>query len=336
MAVYVFTKKEAALKPVLKKAEFPAELSKHTPGEGDISYIDVSGIAAADVKKTVTQLKKRCKNTPWGIIDPRGSIKDPAALFFEGASDYLGPDFFKGQAIDSSRIKKACLWRAAGHAGGTAAKAVKAAGPAELPKTGIKLPAAGIFPGWKNMRAGKTMPFYLLYCSLQGKTALNSRLGETAYVQLHQRFLAYLHQNFQEADGLVWIDSGEDCLFLLPPKAKCAEAAAKACIRMLVSTPLVVVETLNLKIPANFVFALHYGSTNYSPPGKTGTVVSDAVNYIFHLGTKKAEPGRLTVSDELPDGTIPQALEDFFITTKEFEGRKIRHTRKFSYGKPWL
>ena len=91
MGVYVFTKKEAALKTAIQTAEFVniTALPKHTPGEGDISYIDVCSIAAADVKKTLTLLKKRCKakqsgqDTPWGIIDPKGSVKDPAALFFE-------------------------------------------------------------------------------------------------------------------------------------------------------------------------------------------------------------------------------------------------------------
>ena len=183
------------------------------------------------------------------------------------------------------------------------------------------------------MQAGKAMPFYLLYCSLQGKTALNTRLSESAYAQMYQRLLAYLHQNFQEGEGLLWINSGKDCLFLLPPKAKSTEAAVKACVRMLVSAPLAAAEVLSLTVPANFVFALHYGSISYSPPGKTGTVVSDAVNFIFHLGAKKAEPGRLTISGELPDGTIPKALEDCFVAAGEFEGRRIWHTKKFSYGK---
>jgi hypothetical protein len=132
------------------------------------------------------------------------------------------------------------------------------------------------------------------------------------------------------------MDSGKDCLFLLPPKAKNAEAAVLSCIRMLISAPLIAIEVLGLTMPANLVFALHYGSISYKPPGKTGTVVSDAVNYVFHLGSKKAEPGRLIISGELPDGTVPKEFEDFFISAGEFEGRKIWHTKKFSYLKPWV
>ena len=164
---------------------------------------------------------------------------------------------------------------------------------------------------------------------------LNFRLGEKGYAHLHQRLITHVFQNFREGDGLVWIDSGKDLLFLLPPKIKNAEAVVKACIKMLASAPLIVVETLGLSIQVNFVFALHYGLICYSPPGKTGTVVSDAVNFIYHLGGKKAEPGRLTISNGLPDDSVPLELEDCFISAGEFEGRKIWHTKKFSYGKPW-
>ena len=348
MGIYIFTKKESVLKKVFaNNVEFnPAGLTKHKPEDGSILYIDVSGLSDANIKTALTQLKKACKGTAqtntrssWGVIDAKGSIKDPAALFFDGASDYLGPAFFKiSKTINPKRIKTASQWRSAisGSNGKEKAEIKNAKTAMGLPKTGVKLPSASLFPGWKDMQTGKTMPFYLMYCSLQGKTSLSARFGENAFAQIHQRFLAYLFKIFKDGEGLVWMDSGEDCLFLLPPKAKSAEVAIKACIRMLISAPLVTIEALSLVVPANFVFALHYGSLSYSPPSKTGTVVSDAVNFVFHLGAKKAEPGRLTISDEVPDNSIPRELEDCFVSAGEYEGRKIWHTKKFSYVKPWV
>jgi hypothetical protein len=88
-------------------------------------------------------------------------------------------------------------------------------------------------------------------------------------------------------------------------------------------------ENLGLSIPVHFTFALHYGKTVYHKPGTTGTVISDAVNFIFHVGTKRAEPGRLTVSGETPAGVIPEGLEDMFLKAGEFEGRSIVHSRRF-------
>jgi len=340
--IYVITKKAAALKTVFpKNTEFTSlPISKHSPDTAGITYIDVSGLTAAEIKTALTQIKKTFKNSLWGIVDPKGSIKDSASLFFEGASDYLGPLFFKNsKGLDTKRIKEVMLWRknfASAAASEITAKPAGKTGAAGFLNSGVKLPAASAFPGWKKMQTGKAMPFYLLFCSLQGKSALESRIGEKVLMQIHKKFASLLVSNLKEADGLFWVDTGKDCLFLLPPKAKCAEAAIKTCLRMIAAAPQIVLETLGITIPANFIFAIHYGSINYKPPGKTGTVVSDAVNSIFHLGAKKSEPGRLTVSGELPEVSIPKVLQDLFVPFGEYEGRKIWHSKKFNYAKTWL
>ncbi|MDR2943289.1 MAG: hypothetical protein LBV17_11930 [Treponema sp.] len=339
--IYVFTKKSASLKTALPKnvSFVNSPLSEHSPENGDISYIDVSGFSDAELKKTLAQLKKICCNTHWGIIDPKGSVKDIAELFFEGACDYLGPGLLKSpKGVDAKHFKSASQWRkvtpSAGPAGGYENAAVPSAGAGFL-KSGIKLPAASAFPGWKKMETGKNMPFYLLYCSLQGKTALDSRLNDKTLNNIHKNFLSLLSIYMEAGDGLLWMNTGRDCLFLFPPRAKSAEAAIKACVGMIVSAPLFVLETFGISIPANFIFAMHYGTITYKPPGKTGTIVSDAVNSIFHLGAKKSEPGRLTISGELPDVSIPPSLQDLFVPAGEYEGRKIWQTKKFTYAKPW-
>ena len=179
------------------------------------------------------------------------------------------------------------------------------------------------------------MPFYLLYCSLQGETFTESRFDEKGSTLIHKRFINYLTQNFSGGDGLLWMDSGKDCLFLLPPKTKNIETIIEACFRVIISAPVFTLETLAITYPVNFIFALHYGQISYKPPGKTGTVVSDAVNAIFHLGTKKAEPGRLTFTSDIPDGSIPKPLENCFLPIGVYEGRKIWHSKKFAYEKDW-
>jgi hypothetical protein len=335
MKTYIFSKKATALQPAFPKKDVEflsiALLAKHSPNPEDLHYLDLFGLTAADGKKAAGQLKKRCKNAPWGIVDPKGITKDPAQWFFDGAADYIGPAALK-EGLAAKRLKTAAVWRqAAGKTG-----EIPAAKPDEkAAKRRIKLPTEA-FPDWKNIAAGQNIQAYLLYASLQGKTGLSTRMGETAYEQFYKKLLVFLRGNFQSAEGLLWMETGRDCLFLVPPRARCAETAIVSCLRMLISTPQIAIETLNLSIPVNFVFCLHYGSITYRPPGKTGTVVSDAVNFIFHLGTKRAETGRLTVSDEIPDVTISPKLEDLFVKAGEFEGRQLIHTRKFSYPQPWV
>ncbi|MCL2759767.1 MAG: hypothetical protein FWD22_06100 [Treponema sp.] len=338
--VYIFSKKSAALKTKFPKTAIivSSPLAKHSPSYSDITYIDICGLTAAELKKTITQAKKSCKDSSWGIIDPKGTVKDPASLFFEGASDYLGPGLLKAsKSIDSKRFTGVLQWKRSLAAAAGSQEASKLNEAAEgFIKSGIKLPAANAFPGWKKIQSGKAMPFYLLYCSLQGKTALETRLQEKALTQVYKRFHSILVSNFKEGDALLWMETGKDCLFLLPPKSQCVSSIINACISLIVSAPQIVLETLGLSIPANFIFALHYGSISYKPPGKTGTVVSDAVNSIFHLGAKKAQYGRLTITAGLPDVTIPKVMQDLFVPCGEYEGRKIWHTKKFNYAKSWL
>jgi len=339
MGACIFTKNETSLNKIFpQNTRFLSvlELSKYEPENEDISYFDVSGFTDAEYKKILTKLKSACKNTPWGIIDIKGIIKDPALLFFQGASDYLGPLFFKEtKTVDSKRLKEALAWHKLLMVSKDNGES-KEGETSGAPNTGIKLPAESSFSGWQKVQAGKTIPFYFLYCSLQSKIPLDDRLDSKTLAQVHKRFLSCLENNFQEGDGLLWMNSGKDCLFLIPPKAKSIEAVIKACISMIVSSPQIVLESLGVSFPVNFVFALHYDSINYKPPGKTGTIVSEAINFIFHLGTKKAEHGRLTVSGGLPDKTIPQTLQDCFLSAGEFEGHKIWHTKRFSYVKPWF
>jgi hypothetical protein len=333
MTVFVFTKKEGALRAVFKRGEFlnMAALAKHKPGAGDMSYLDISGMDPAEIKKAAAQMRKKCSGSQWGIIDPKGGAADPARFFFDGASDYIGSGALK--SLDAKRLNAAAEWRLTfGGGGGDAAEA--GSGAEGLPKTGIKVPP-GKFPGWKSLPSGKTMPFYLLYCGIQGKSALTNRISETVYAQMHQRLSMFLHMSFQDAEGLLWMDTGKDFLLLLPPKTNNAAAAVKICMRLLISAPMICMETLGLRVPANFIFALHYGAISYRPPGKTGTVVSDAVNSVFHLGAKKAELGRLSITGELPDNSVPQSLEDCFVPAGTYEGRAIWHSKRFTYNQSW-
>jgi len=348
--VYVFTANGASKAACASlKNLFPKDSgfltmppAKHSPSSADISYFDISGLDAAELKSALAKIKKCCENSLWGIIDAKGSVKDPASLFFEGACDYLGPALLKDfKGVDSKRLASVFQRQKEQSDKVVPDKIVpQDLKPAEtsagLINSGVKLPPASAFPGWKKMTAGKTMPFYILFCALQGKIALDTRLGEKLLASVHKRFLSLLASHFKEGDGLLWMDSGKDCLFLIPPKVQCISSVINECISLIASSPQIVLETLGLSIPSNFIFALHYGSISYKPPGKTGTVVSDAVNSIFHLGAKKAEPGRLTITGALPDVTVPKILQDLFISCGEYESRKIWNTKQFKYEKNWL
>ena len=191
--------------------------------------------------------------------------------------------------------------------------------------------AAGKFSGWKSVRSGTTGSFFFLFVSLSGKTNLRAMLGEAGFTALKNRLREVLQQSFAEADALLWMETEGNNLLLIPPKASNGRAAVEAALKMILNSPLIVIEKLELSIPAELTFALHYGQTIYQAPGKTGKVISESVNYIFHLGTKRAETGRLTISEDVPDEVIPKGLQNIFVPAGVFEGIPVNQSKRFVY-----
>jgi hypothetical protein len=325
MTVIFTAKKPAALglgkKLPGKTALFPqAKLATYARREDDILYLDISGMEKAALKKAIALLKKT--SLPWGIIDPKGEAPDPAEFFFAGASDYIGPKIIK-EGLKGKRLAAALLWKLAG-------KQTEKPGKAEDSVKVPKLPL-GKFEGWSSIRAGTTANFFFLFVSIDGGQGIRGTLGEAAFTSTKNRFRAFLQQRFESAKALLWMETESNSLLLIPPRAPLIRQAVLSSLKIIMAAPLIGIENLGLSIPVRFTFALHYGKTAYHAPGRTGTVISDAVNFIFHLGTNRAEPGRLTVSGETPPDAIPEELEDMFQKAGEFEGRDLRHSRRFAY-----
>ena len=78
----------------------------------------------------------------------------------------------------------------------------------------------------------------------------------------------------------------------------------------------------------NFRFAFHSGRTMWRKPGATGSVVSEDVNFVFHLGMKVAGDGYILASADAQK-VIPVYLRDLFTGAGDFEGRSLIASRKF-------
>jgi hypothetical protein len=324
MRVFVFSSGKAFLGGAACPEFLPlSALAKHSPGPEDLSYLDVSGLGPADLKKALGRLKKVCARSAFGIMDPRGEAPDPAVFFFEGASDYMGPRLVKA-GPGKKRFAAALAWRA-GREGEAAAPG--AAGP----EPGSRKLPGGKFEGWKSVRSGAAAPFFFLFVSLSGQGNLRARMEEMSGAAVRNRLREALLQNLQDSQALLWMEAESSSLFLIPPRAVYGKAAVEASLKMIANSRLMGIEKLGLSVPVDLTIALHYGKTVFRAPGATGTVVSDAVNYIFHLGAKHAEPGRLTISAEVGDEAVPEGLRDLFLDAGTFEGLPIRRSRRFSY-----
>jgi len=292
---------------------------------GDEVYLDVSGFTPAELKKALSALKKFCAPDFWGIIDPMGTVKDPASLFFEGACDYIG-QAVAAKGLNKKLFEAALSWSLASKAQGNHPSDFSS----DKKRKGVALPA-GKFGGWKSLRVGTTAPFFFLFVSLSGKSNLRSQVGEIGFNTIKKRLRDTLLQGLHEADALLWMENENNFIFLVPPTAVNGRMAVEASLKIILNSRLVSIEKLSLSIPIDFTFALHYGKTVFRAPGKTGAVVSESLNYIFHLGTKKAEIGRLTVSDDVSEDAFPEGLANLFIPAGDFEGIPVRHSKRFVY-----
>jgi len=303
----------------------PMLIRTHRPQPGDLSYLDVSGFDEEARRKAIAVLRRRCGEEAWGIVDPRGAIEDPAAVFFLGASDYVGPAACL-TGVDKARIRAVMAFAGARRLPATAGRGLAAAnGPAACSGE-IARP---VFNGWKSIQPGTVYPFLFLYVSVSAQMNLKTRLGEAGYIAFRDRLRFIIQQALTESDPLLWMETDASALYLVPPCEHNVGSATETCFRMLLGAPLIGYERLCLPFPITFTFAMHYGTTEYAPPGKTGTIVSDAVNFSYHLGAKRAEPGRLTISGEAAALFSTRGFQDLFVTAGSYEGRDIVHSRRF-------
>jgi hypothetical protein len=155
-------------------------------------------------------------------------------------------------------------------------------------------------------------------------------LGESSFSVIRNRLRDVLQQALREAEALLWMESETNCLFLVPPGAANGKVAIEAALKLILNSRFMSIEKLGLSVPVELTCALHYGKTVFHEPGKTGTVISDAVNYIFHLGTKRAEKGRLTISGDVPAEIRSEGFADLFSSAGVYEDIPIDHSRKFT------
>lgn len=241
----------------------------------------------------------------FGVVDSAGVITDPAALFFSGALDYIGPALLK-KGVDAKRLMMA----------------VKMAGNADGESSTMHA-----FPGWQNLADGAEFRFVFCYASISDQAGLHAKIGEKRLAALKDSFSGYLSKVFSESSGLVWMKDQTGVLILFPESAP-----GKSPIRLAFETEfnrlLIGYEIFGIEVPLGFKFVFHAGSTEWRKPGMTGNIVSEDVNYIYHLAVKFAEDNRITVSDPCSPW-LPEPIADFFTIGKNYEGKGTQYSSRF-------
>lgn len=274
---------------------------------GDFLYIE-EPLDLADAKKLYRFLSKQ--DLYWGLLDPLGRVDDPAELFFFGACDYLSPVTF-AQPLPLARFKRMCQWGFP--------ESIAAPDVAEKEETPWD---------WNQALTGQEYQFFFLLISLGDVPALKKRFGETRFNQLRNEFRTWLGRVSAEEGGQLWMDMDTSFLVLFPDTGSFSPLVFG--FKTLLARMHLGFEYFRINQPLDLVMATHRGTATWRPPGDTGTVVSDAINSVFHLGQKFAPLNTLSMTSDCLT-LVPPSFRDLLVEAGNYEGRSIHRFKKIQF-----
>ena len=138
-------------------------------------------------------------------------------------------------------------------------------------------------------------------------------------------FHRHIEKTFVPYGGKIWMwmnhgglvlfpFNGENCTFL------------EACLRLVLNRRIISIEEYGYNTLITYKMAVHIGNTIYKTRGETGEIISDSINFLFHIGKKYAEKERFYVTESVKP-FMPQGLAELFKQNGDFEGVKMYSLR---------
>ena len=245
-----------------------------------------------------------------GIVDNKRVVTDPADIFHRGAIDYLGPDLLKSE-IPTRRIKSAADY----HPFDEPPEPV----PAKKPSSA----ALGI--DWKRVRAGREYLFVLLYIEVDLIDEWKKKSGKTHLDAVMESFHTHVKRIVAPVDGRVWMWMNSGGLVLIPFDGESCPAI-DICMKVILDRIITSAEYYTYDTIITYRMALHIGKTVYESRGNTGKIVSDTVNFMFHLGQKYLTSQNLFLTEEVVP-FLPEGLRGCFTDAGTFEGVAIERMK---------
>ncbi|HOJ98614.1 MAG TPA: hypothetical protein PLW34_03535 [Termitinemataceae bacterium] len=335
MIVYVATEKDNSCLSIktakgveLRSGPAPNHQTVDLSGV-DILYFDIESYPLPAIRKVLSLLQRREITIPWGVLCKTQHAEDPALFFQEGACDYLGPSLVVEEGLSVRRLKRA-LSLAAYLSRGKCSEIEEEEMPATSGNEGEQKKSSPPyrFPGWQKIQVGRTYPFYLVYVTLDQQDHIKESLGDSRFQELRSALHRLLTPLVSPVDGLLWMQRNCSFLFLVPYEERRISRVIEQLLRFFLNFPLITCEELHLDRPVGLIAAIHGGELPFAPPGQTGSVISEAVNFIHHLGMKRAEVGRLTLSAPVASA-IPATLGSLFVSAGTFEGYALTQSVRF-------
>lgn len=286
---------------------YPVAEMKKVMKKGTCSfvYLDLWNISEAEYKRHLGFLAGQ-DEAYFGIIDPRGIVKDVALLFFSGAADYIGKDLYT-KGLTSARLK-----------------AVMEFIYGESQQYGV-VPEDSrnyMFSGstWKGIQTGSEYTFLFMYIELENREEVQKMSREYSSRVLG-RYQQYISDIVAPYNGRIWMWMDYQGIVLFPFDGK-ESSALIAVLKLILDTRISSSELFNLDFTLSHRIIMLIGNTVFRSRGETGSIVSDSLNTIFHLGQKHIQDSGFYVTKEV-FRYVPRGMGHLFIEAGEYEGRSM-------------
>ena len=279
-----------------------------------ILYVDISSVEEYGWRQHLKSLQKNNPNIRLGILDPAGVIPDVGELFHRGIADYLGKQALK-KGVTTKRIKDVFAFKPCHEEENTGTGSVvrrKKEAPAVRPDW---RPVTG---GWKEVQSGLEYTFSILYVRLDMMEDWRKKAGQGHINEVQRIFHDHIENVFSYVGGRIWMWMNDAGLVLVPFDGRSCPALIPA-IRLVLNRDINSIELYKYNSPISYTMALHIGNTFYKTRGKTGDIISDTINFIFHLAKHYTKPGHLYLTDAVYP-FIPGGFKDLFSPCEPFEG----------------
>jgi hypothetical protein len=293
----------------------PARLEAVLPAlaPGDLLYLDLSAFTAAAARATLKKLLAR-EGLFIGVVDPRGTVEDVPALFHDGVVDYLDAAAWKAGLLPR-RLKRVAVY----------ARSLRrfpedAASESAPARAGC--PSGADF---SHLQEDEDYTFSLLFMEIDGGEDLERRFGAANLTEALASFRTYVDRSVAPFGGRTWIWSRFGGIVLFPFDGR-HEQAAPCGLSMILYKHLYDIEESRFPHFVSWRMAAHLGEVPWRERA-TGTLVSDTLNSVFHLGQQFAPAGSFVVSDDVR-ALAGEPLRTFFLPAGSYEGRRIWRMRR--------
>ncbi len=283
--------------------------------EGNLIYLDITSVKEAD-KKKILNLIFKTKNARFGIIDSDNSIADVAELFFLGIVDYIGKNLYK-TGITFKRIEAVFNFR-------TADFTLPESENKKCDDSLMNFISSG--RDWTLVKPGKEYTFCFMYIELDNFHDMKKTAGTERAKKIMESFHNYIGNYVSSINGRIWMWMEYSGLILFPFDGSKCDAILSS-FKLMLNRELINQIDLKMDYSYSYNIVMHLGNTIFRERGETGTIVSDSINSIFHLGQKYAEDQNFYLTESM-ERYIPSGVRDYFIPSGEFEGRKIIRMKK--------